>query len=175
MTSRTLPRAQGADVRANKSLCLGPTASQCKTMSTSCASSAIASHVSTKPWFLTFSEETRDVFVWKNGMRLQLHEGESAGGVRSVSVRNVKDRTITVSFAILVYHLCIVTTVSHALGISCVLSETNLAANLDLMFRFSFSLCFRDFLSLKLLCSNFQQYMYITDQYIYMYILRCGL
>ena len=66
-------------------------------MSTSHTSSASTSYVSTKPWFLTFSEETRDVFVWKSGIRLQLKEGESAGGVRSVSVRSIKDRTITVS------------------------------------------------------------------------------
>ena len=33
-------------------------------MSTSCASSSTVSHVSAKPWFLTFNEESRDVFVW---------------------------------------------------------------------------------------------------------------
>ena len=67
-------------------------------MSTSCTSGSSATHVSAKPWFLTFNEETRDVFVWKNGIRLQLKEGgESAGGIRSVSIRNVQDKTIYVS------------------------------------------------------------------------------
>lgn len=67
--------------------------------STSIASTSIASatQVSSKPWFLTFNAETRDLFIWKNGIRLKLKEGESAGGVRSASVLSIENKTITVS------------------------------------------------------------------------------
>lgn len=61
--------------------------------STSIASTSIASatQVSSKPWFLTFNAETRDLFIWKK------KEGESAGGVRSASVLSIENKTITVS------------------------------------------------------------------------------
>ena len=67
--------------------------------STSIASTSIASatQVSSKPWFLTFNAETRDLFIWKNSIRLKLKEGESAGGVRSASVLSIENKTITVS------------------------------------------------------------------------------
>lgn len=71
-------------------------------MSISCDSVPTAKSVSTKPWFLTFSEETRDVFVWKNGMRLQVN-GQSVGGVVNACVCRARDGTITVSMALSYY------------------------------------------------------------------------
>lgn len=41
--------------------------------------------VSTKPWFLTYIEAESDVFVWKDGVRMKLRNGDSAGTVVSVS------------------------------------------------------------------------------------------
>ena len=63
-----------------------PTYSPVLKMSTSCASESAATSggallVSTKPWFVTLSEETRDVFVWKNRIRLQFRD-QSTGEVR---------------------------------------------------------------------------------------------
>lgn len=52
---------------------------------------------SSKPWHLTYSSEFKEVFIWKNGMRMKLKDGTSGGPVTSVSVLDAADRTITVS------------------------------------------------------------------------------
>ena len=41
--------------------------------------------VSSKPWFLTYNADESDVFVWKDGARMKLKNGDSAGSVVSVS------------------------------------------------------------------------------------------
>lgn len=40
---------------------------------------------SSKSWSLTFSSDSKDVLVWKNGSRLKLKDGLTAGRVHSVS------------------------------------------------------------------------------------------
>lgn len=55
-----------------------------------------SNQVSFKPWFLTCVDE--DVFGWKDGARLKLKNGQSAGRVKAISVLNANDNTVTVSF-----------------------------------------------------------------------------
>lgn len=52
---------------------------------------------STKPWLLTYNMEVKEVFIWKNGVRMKLKDGTSSGPVTSVSVLDTAERTITVS------------------------------------------------------------------------------
>ena len=51
---------------------------------------------SSKPWFLTFNDEFKELFIWKNGRRMQLKDGSSSGPVSTVSAHDV-DGIITVS------------------------------------------------------------------------------
>lgn len=53
------------------------------------------SPVTHKPWFLTCFDG--EVLPWKDGARLKLRNGESAGRVRAISVLNEADGTVTVS------------------------------------------------------------------------------
>lgn len=50
-----------------------------------------------KPWCLTLNAESKEVFVWKHGVRLKLKDGSSSGPVTGASVLNTKDKTVTVS------------------------------------------------------------------------------
>lgn len=51
--------------------------------------------VTGKPWFLTCVNG--DVFGWKDGARLKLKSGESAGRVKSIVVLSADDALISVS------------------------------------------------------------------------------
>ena len=53
--------------------------------------------VTLKSWFLTLNEDGGDVFVWKEGGRLKLRNGQSAGRVRAVSVLCAEEKSITVN------------------------------------------------------------------------------
>ena len=57
--------------------------------------SASLKSVTHKPWFLTCCNG--EVFAWKNGARLKLRSGQSAGCVNSVAVLSARERTISVS------------------------------------------------------------------------------
>lgn len=59
--------------------------------------SSSSKQVSSKPWFLTFNSAEGDVFAWKDGARLKLKNGQSAGRVKAVCVLSAEDRTVTVS------------------------------------------------------------------------------
>ena len=50
-----------------------------------------------KPWFITWNHESKEVLVWKYGVRLKLRDGSSSGRVTEVSVLNSADKTVTVS------------------------------------------------------------------------------
>ena len=50
-----------------------------------------------KPWFLTFNQEDKEIFIWKNNVRLKLKDGSSAGPVTDVSILNQVGRTVIVS------------------------------------------------------------------------------
>ena len=52
---------------------------------------------SSKPWHLTYASEFKEVFIWKNGLRMKLKDGTSSGPVTSVSVLDAVDGTVTVS------------------------------------------------------------------------------
>ena len=52
--------------------------------------------VSSKQWFLTYSEEQQQVLIWRNGMRLKLKNGSSGGPVQGVE-GNEADQSLTVS------------------------------------------------------------------------------
>jgi len=41
---------------------------------------------SSKPWFLTFDPQSKDVLIWKNGLRLKLRDGTTSGRITGVSV-----------------------------------------------------------------------------------------
>ena len=53
--------------------------------------------VTTKSWFLTLNEDGGDVFIWIEGARLKLRNGQSAGRVRAISVLNAEEKSVTVS------------------------------------------------------------------------------
>lgn len=59
--------------------------------------SSSSKQVTTKPWFLTFNSAEGDVFAWKDGARLKLKNGQSAGRVKTVCVLSAEDGTVTVS------------------------------------------------------------------------------
>ena len=52
---------------------------------------------SSKPWFLTFNPSSKDVLIWKAGLRLKLSNGTSTGRVVSAAVANQQTGTLTVS------------------------------------------------------------------------------
>lgn len=60
-----------------------------------CSVSQDSHTVSSKQWFLTFNEG--DLLIWKNGLRLKLKNGCSAGPVKEVEVHNELDKLLTVS------------------------------------------------------------------------------
>lgn len=57
------------------------------------------STASSKPWHLTYNSEFKEVFIWKNGTRMKLKDGNSGGPVTSLSVLDAVDRTVTVSIS----------------------------------------------------------------------------
>ena len=72
-------------------------------MSTTSSKSSVygsSKQVSFKPWFLTCVEG--DVFGWKEGARLKLKNGQSAGCVKAISVLSTNDKTVTVSVNVVV-------------------------------------------------------------------------
>ena len=65
---------------------------------TSVSSSAAAAVSPTaKPWFLTFNPESKDVLIWKNGVRLKMKDGSASGQVTAVSVLSESEKTVSVS------------------------------------------------------------------------------
>ena len=64
--------------------------------STRTADSSKAATVTSKSWFLTLNEDGGDVFVWKEGTRLKLKNGQSAGRVRAVFVLSAEEKSVTV-------------------------------------------------------------------------------
>ena len=62
-------------------------------------SSLVAAAVSptAKPWILTFKPESKDVLIWKNGMRIKMKDGNASGQVNAVSVLSELKETMTVS------------------------------------------------------------------------------
>jgi len=60
--------------------------------------SSQGSAVSSKPWYLTFNEEYKELLIWKSGIRLKLKNGCTGGPVKSVAVRDDRRRIVTVSF-----------------------------------------------------------------------------
>ena len=73
--------------------------------------------ISASPWCITYCKETEDVFLWKNGERLKLIEGESsrsAGPVKKISPIEKSPGALLVSqritlCAIITYISCLVT------------------------------------------------------------------
>lgn len=53
--------------------------------------------VTTKPWFVTYNEEDKDVLIWKQGERLKLQNGSSAGRVLRIVVADKAARVVKVS------------------------------------------------------------------------------
>lgn len=51
--------------------------------------------MSASPWFLTIEPSSKDVLIWKNGVRLKLRDQESAGKV--THAKAMADGTVTVS------------------------------------------------------------------------------
>ena len=66
-------------------------------MSSTISSTTSRHNVTFKPWFLTYNNVDGDLFAWKDGARLKLKDGQSAGRVRAVSVISAEDKTVTVS------------------------------------------------------------------------------
>ena len=64
----------------------------------------LPSAISSKAWHLTFCPQFKELFIWRNGMRLKGKSGSSIGPVKTVSVLDEVDRTVTVS----IVHLHIV-------------------------------------------------------------------
>lgn len=71
------------------------------------AASESRPQVSSKSWPLTFNSESRDVLVWKNGARLKLKDGLTAGRVRSIAVSNDTKGIVTVSMIVCFVCVCI--------------------------------------------------------------------
>ena len=65
-------------------------------MATSSQSSH-GSYVSKKQWFLTLNESSKDVFVWKDNLRLKLKGGASAGVVEAVIPHPSEENAVIVS------------------------------------------------------------------------------
>ena len=99
VTRRTPYRARGRGSRA-RSLYI-PIARTprefCRRMSSTISSTTSRHNVTFKPWFLTYNNVDGDLFAWKDGARLKLKDGQSAGRVRAVSVISAEDKTVTVS------------------------------------------------------------------------------
>lgn len=53
--------------------------------------------VSSSSWWLTFCQETKDVFIWKGGQRLKIGDGTSAGQTKSVAVTEATSGSLLVS------------------------------------------------------------------------------
>lgn len=65
---------------------------------TSVSSSTTATMTaSSKPWFLTFDPQSKDVLIWKNGLRLKLRDGTTSGRITGVSVLSTVENTVMVS------------------------------------------------------------------------------
>lgn len=64
---------------------------------TSTRSSCNSKSITSKPWFLTCVDG--DVFGWKDGARLKLKHGQSAGRVKSVSVLSADEGLVSVCFS----------------------------------------------------------------------------
>lgn len=58
-----------------------------------------ANYVSSKPWFLTYNPDFKEVFIWKSGRRMQLKDGSSSGPVTTVSIYDDENKIISVSEA----------------------------------------------------------------------------
>ena len=63
-------------------------------------------NASSKPWHLTYNLEFKELFIWKNGIRMKLKDGNSGGPVTSVSILSIVDKTVTVSCNVLVRGVC---------------------------------------------------------------------
>ena len=70
-------------------------------MSASSTRSLASKQVTRKPWFLTSNDG--EVFAWKDGVRLKLRNGQSAGRVRAIAVLCDKEKTVTVSICCVNY------------------------------------------------------------------------
>ena len=57
----------------------------------------VPSSTSSKPWHLTFCQQFKELFIWRNGMRLKVKSGCSVGPVKTVSVLSEVEKTVTVS------------------------------------------------------------------------------
>ena len=55
------------------------------------------SYISKKRWFLTLNESNKEVFVWKENLRLKLKGGESAGAVEAVVSHPSENNAVIVS------------------------------------------------------------------------------
>ena len=53
--------------------------------------------VSSSSWWITFCQETKDVFIWKGGQRLKIGDGTSAGQTKSVAVTEATSGSLLVS------------------------------------------------------------------------------
>ena len=56
--------------------------------------------ISSKPWHLTFCQQFEELFIWRNGIRLKAKSGCSVGPVKTLSVLDEVDRTVTVSYEV---------------------------------------------------------------------------
>lgn len=65
--------------------------------SSNSSSSFNSGQVSSKPWFLTYDKDNKDIFLWRNGSRLKLNGNQSAGSVSDVSVADESERVLMVS------------------------------------------------------------------------------
>ena len=72
------------------------------------STSSTSMTVSSKPWFLTYNVDDSDVFVWRDGVRMKLRNGDSAGTVVSVSVSDgiLTVSTESVSMSTIYYYCC---------------------------------------------------------------------
>jgi len=68
------------------------------------STSTAGSTLSSKPWFLTFDLEDKNVFIWKNNCRLQGNENEGCG---CVAKEVVVDESEGVLFCMLYLFLCL--------------------------------------------------------------------
>ena len=65
-----------------------------------------------KPWFLTFNPGSKDVLVWKNGLRMKLRDGSSSGPATAVSILSEREKTVTVSLICSTLSACVFDTVA---------------------------------------------------------------
>ena len=71
-----------------------------KLSKSSSVKSSSVSNISKSSWFITYERESKDVFVWKNDVRLKLNDGSSAGCVTAIQLMDADRGIVQVSHLI---------------------------------------------------------------------------